>query len=298
MYLKAYAKLNLTLEILHLRDDGFHEVSGIMQTISLADELTFTPAPNLELVVTNDKNLETNDNLILKAARKLDSGQGAKITLTKNIPFGAGLGGGSSDAAISLVGLNHLWELGLDDKTLWELAQSLGSDVPFFLTGGTAQIAGRGELVTPIPSKGSFWYLLVKPPLAISTPWAYRIFDENPASPPQATEKMKAALEIGDSLLVGQALANNFEGPIFSHYPQLQKYKEALLAAGAIGAAMSGSGPTIFGLFPTKEATLAAQKELTGDEPELEVFVAHSVCQSQYLRQENACSVEKVRRKE
>ena len=164
--LQAYAKINLTLEVLAKRPDGYHEISTILQTISLADTLTFEPSANLDFRC-DVSSLKTPDNLVLKAARLLQettgSNKGAIINLTKRIPIAAGLGSGSTDAAATLVGLNQLWELNLSLDKLTEPAAKLGSDVAFFLYGGTALAKGRGEQITPLPPAPEHWLVLLKP---------------------------------------------------------------------------------------------------------------------------------------
>src|SRR4030042_3844503 len=164
--LQAYAKINLTLEVLSKRPDGYHEIASVLQAISLADTLTFEPAETLDLNC-NVPELQTGDNLVLKAARLLKeiSGykKGARINLTKRIPLAAGLGSGSTDAAATLLGLNKLWGLNLAHNKLLELAAKLGSDVPFFLYGGTALAQGRGEKLTALPAATELWMILLKP---------------------------------------------------------------------------------------------------------------------------------------
>lgn len=301
MQLKAYAKLNLALEILNLRADGFHELVGIMQTISLFDTITIQKADSLTLSVPGREELLGENNLVLKAARLLAGGQdlGAKITLTKNIPQGAGLGGGSADAALTLKALNQFWHLGFDLKELYNLAQRLGSDVPFFLTGGRAQVAGRGEIIKPLPEDGpDYWFVLLHPPFSISTPWAYRAFDESPVAPPGSTEKVKIALATGDLESLGAAFGNNLEGPVFAQYPKLAQYKQELLAAGALGAAMSGSGSTLFGLFATEEEAGRAGNIISRLRPELKVNVVRTIAKSELEEQEKAFCVENFRGRE
>ncbi|GAG13405.1 unnamed protein product, partial [marine sediment metagenome] len=164
--LPAYAKINLTLEALAKRADGYHEIVTVLQTVSLVDTLTFEPGESLDLSC-NIPSLQSADNLVLKAASLLKEKtgclKGASIRLTKGIPIAAGLGSGATDAAATLVGLNRLWELNLPPQRLMELAANLGSDAPFFLCGGTALAKGRGEKVTPLPPAPELWMVLLRP---------------------------------------------------------------------------------------------------------------------------------------
>ncbi len=300
MQLKAYAKLNLALEILSRRDDGFHDLVGVMQTISLADTLSIQRSDTLSLAVPGHRELAGDDNLVMKAAKLLAGGQapGAQIILTKKIPSGAGLGGGSADAALTLMALNEFWNLGHSHQHLWDLAQSLGSDIPFFLTGGSASVAGRGEIIKPLPYDGEYWFVLIQPPFSISTAWAYQAFDKKPQPSSGSTEKVVEALARADALKLGQALGNNMEGPVFAQYPQLAQYKQALLNAGALGAAMSGSGSTIFGLFASKKDAQAARCRILELRPEVEINVVRTVGREELREQEKAWQVENLRGRE
>ncbi|MBI4758138.1 MAG: 4-(cytidine 5'-diphospho)-2-C-methyl-D-erythritol kinase, partial [Chloroflexi bacterium] len=167
----AYAKINLTLDILGRRPDGYHEIASVMQAISLHDTLVFSRGQGL-CIDCSDRRLAGPDNLVHRAAellhREMGGVQGARVRLTKRIPLATGLGGGSSDAACALLGLNALWRLGLGQDRLAELASRLGSDVPFFLTGGTALVQGRGERVTPLPRPAPSWLVLAVPPVDVS----------------------------------------------------------------------------------------------------------------------------------
>lgn len=300
MQLKAYAKLNLALEILSRRDDGFHELVGVMQTISLADTLSIRKADILSLTVPGHSELAGDDNLVMRAAKLLAAGQalGAQIILTKKIPHGAGLGGGSADAALTLVALNEFWNLGHSHQHLWDLAQSLGSDIPFFLTGGSASVAGRGEIIKSLPTGGEYWFVLIHPPFSISTAWAYRAFDKDPQPSSGFIQKVIEALQRGDASGLGQALGNNMEGPVFAQYPQLAQYKQDLLNAGALGTAMSGSGSTIFGLFASKEDAQAARCRILELRREVEINVVRTVGREELVEQEKAWQVENLRGRE
>jgi 4-diphosphocytidyl-2-C-methyl-D-erythritol kinase len=291
MQLKAYAKLNLALEILSLRPDGYHELRGVMQTVSLADILTIQRGDALSLSVPGMPELEGEANLVLKAARLLagEASLGAKLTIEKKIPQKAGLGGGSADAAFALKALNRFWQLGRSPQDLRMLAAQLGSDVPFFLTGGSAEVSGRGEVIKPLPEGPSrYWFVLLKPPFSVSTPWAYRAFDQSPRRSDGATAKVSRALAKGDVKALGEALANNMEGAVFSFYPQLAQYKRELKQAGALGAAMSGSGSAVFGLFASESLAAQAAAIMGRLEPELEINVVRSVGRSELAEQEKS----------
>ena len=249
MQLKAYAKLNLALEILSLRPDGYHELRGVMQTVSLADILTIQRGDALSLSVPARPELEGEANLVLKAARLLagEASLGAKLTIEKKIPQKAGLGGGS------------------------------------------AEVSGRGEVIKPLPEGPSrYWFVLLKPPFSVSTPWAYRAFDQSPRRSDGATAKVSRALARGDVKALGEALANNMEGAVFSFYPQLAQYKRELKQAGALGAAMSGSGSAVFGLFASESLAAQAAAIMGRLEPELEINVVRSVGRSELAEQEKS----------
>ncbi|MBI2576783.1 4-(cytidine 5'-diphospho)-2-C-methyl-D-erythritol kinase [Candidatus Woesearchaeota archaeon] len=265
MNLKAYAKLNLTLDILGKRDDGYHELSSVMQEIEIADELHFEILDTQDVLFEcNIPGLQNQDNLVVRAALLLQEvfqlSRGAKITLTKNIPVGAGLGGGSSDAASALKGLSDIWGLHLGTKDLLKLASELGSDVPFFIEGNTCLVRGRGEFVLPIEAP-SFFYVLVVPDFPIRTPEAYALFDRAPR------ERVSRSTE---ELLVGfepKKFHNDFEGVIARQHPKVAAIKEKLLKAGAGNALLTGSGSGVFGVFANQESAKIAFDALKGDYP-------------------------------
>jgi 4-diphosphocytidyl-2-C-methyl-D-erythritol kinase len=232
--MEAYAKINWALRVTGKRADGYHDIETLFQTISLHDTLTFRPAARLTLTC-DDPTIPTDDtNLVLRAARAAGVGDVA-IELRKRIPAGGGLGGGSSDAAATLAafGAQHA-------------ALSIGSDVPFFLTGGTAYAAGRGEIITPLPRVAGVPLLLLIPEDRVSTATAYSMLRR--FSPPLGVGRYRAMIEDGLLSHVGE-LVNDFEEPIFDALPRLRHLKSRLLEAGAAWAAMSGSGSTIVGAF-------------------------------------------------
>jgi 4-diphosphocytidyl-2-C-methyl-D-erythritol kinase len=265
----APAKINLYLRVVRRRPDGYHDIETIFQTIALADTLTFgLLAPGSWLLAGDEVVLECDDpslptdetNLVLRAARALRASTGARsqepgarsraqrthIHLTKRIPAGAGLGGGSSDAAVTLLALRRLWDLPIDDEALHALAADLGSDVPFFLRGGAALAAGRGEILTPLPDPPALSLVLAVPAFGVSTPWAYRAW--RPVADGPTVEECRAALSAGDLDDLAATLRNDLEPGVFAAHPELEAMRQRLLDAGAVAARMTGSGSTLFAL--------------------------------------------------
>jgi 4-diphosphocytidyl-2-C-methyl-D-erythritol kinase len=235
MRVNAYAKINWSLRITGKRADGFHDIETLFQTISLHDTLTFEASDRLELTCDDPTIPVDETNLVIRAARAI--GKTASIALHKEIPAGGGLGGGSSDAAATLIALG---------KPSPEIALSLGSDVPFFLTGGTAHATGRGEILTPLPPVAGIPLLLLIPEERVSTARAFGMLQR--FSPPLGIERYRAMIE-DDLLSHATELVNDFEEPIFAMLPMLRTLKTQLYEAGAAWAAMSGSGSTIVGAF-------------------------------------------------
>ncbi|MFP4497342.1 MAG: 4-(cytidine 5'-diphospho)-2-C-methyl-D-erythritol kinase [Vulcanimicrobiota bacterium] len=265
----APAKINYILEVGSKRKDGYHDVLTIFQTVSLYDELYFKELPG-ELVVTTDSQIleEEKENLVYKSAellkRVLKINRGAHIHLKKKIPIGAGLGGGSSDAATAIKGLSRLWGLKLSKEDMFRFATSLGSDVPFFVNGGIAIGRGRGEIVSSVRqgAKPRINMLLVCPDEEISSAWAYQKWDEegSPVGGDGIDEFMKALFRNDFAGMVEQ-MHNDFEPLIFKYYPVVEKIKVMLRENGALGSLMSGSGPTVFGIFDNEdEVDTAAEK--------------------------------------
>jgi 4-diphosphocytidyl-2-C-methyl-D-erythritol kinase len=247
----AYAKINLFLEITERRKDGYHILSTIFQTISLADAITFRPSESLRLTCS-DPSLPTDErNLALSAAlrwrQRLNEQKGALIHLKKNIPQGAGLGGGSSDAAAVLATLTTWWRRSPSATLLHRTALNLGADVPFFLKGGTCAAGGIGDRLHPLPPLPKTWLVLVYPGFGISTREAYAKV-RVPLTGKRSIHKMTPLLSRPHpSAWVGQ-LFNRFEEFVFPDHPELPKLKQELLDVGAIGALMSGSGSSVFGV--------------------------------------------------
>ncbi len=266
---KAPAKINWSLFVLDKRGDGYHNILSLLHCIGLYDILEFELSDTLTL--ESDLDIPCERNLVYKAASLLKnySGteKGARIILRKEIPSGAGLGGGSSDAAYTLMALNDLWELDLGKAELKALGSSLGSDVPFFFDGPLAAAEGRGERLTSWPVAKSYVLLLVKADCSVSTSWAYGSLDregegkmasaqiENKKNNIQLTYR---ALAAGDIYSIAGNTHNDFEKSVIRHYPVIGAVKERLLKNGAVMALMSGSGSTVFGLFNDEIAALNA----------------------------------------
>jgi 4-diphosphocytidyl-2-C-methyl-D-erythritol kinase len=250
---EAYAKINVFLRVLGVRDDGYHDLESLVVPISLHDTVTCREAQRLNLsVVGGDPSLSDGpDNLVVVAALALaeasGSLDGAEIELEKRIPVAAGLGGGSADAAAVLSALNELWGCGLDQPKLQELAAKIGSDVPSTLAGRPVSVSGRGEHVTPtdVPE---MWWVVVPAPFYIRTPDAFRWWDDDggPTGPDPA--RLVAALADGDLPSAARLLFNDLERPVFARHREVAETKWRLLEAGAIAALMCGSGPTVAGL--------------------------------------------------
>ena len=264
MVVFCYAKLNLTLEILGKRADGFHHVRSVMQTIGLADRLEVTPAAELAFTCS-DPALSTPENLVYRAARLLQTEcgarAGAELRLEKRIPAAAGLGGGSSDAAGTLIALNRLWNLRLSLAEQQRLAATLGSDVPFFLTGGTALATGRGERITPLPPLPRHWVVLVQPPGALSTAAVYSAVTPSDYTAGVATADTVAAAQRG-ALSPQSRWRNALARPARALAPQVEAAHNAVLQAGAPHAHLSGSGPTVFAVCPEEAAARALNARL------------------------------------
>lgn len=262
MYEKAPAKINLMLDVLHKRPDGFHEVEMIMTMVDLADRLELSELPRDSIIISSQAGYIPLDekNLAFQAARlikdRYDVKSGVHIHLDKRIPVAAGLAGGSSDAAATLRGLNRLWRLNIPVEELLELGAELGSDVPFCITGGTALATGRGEKLTPIGSPPQCWVVLVKPQINVSTAEVYgRLRSANIAVHPSSL-LMRRAIEEGDFQGVCDRLGNVLEEVTLKLHPEVQQIKDAMTRLGADGVLMSGSGPTVFGLV-SKQSKVA-----------------------------------------
>jgi 4-diphosphocytidyl-2-C-methyl-D-erythritol kinase len=252
----APAKVNLGLAVHRRRPDGYHDIATLFLKISLVDEVRLTAQPR-EIVVHCEHPEVPSDarNLVHRAAVALQPGapgQGVCLTLQKTIPVAAGLGGGSSDAAATLIGLNNLWGLGLSSTELAAYAARLGADVPFFLLPAVAAMGyGRGDDLEPVACPRTFYLVLVKPPIAVSTAWVYQQLRFELTAPPKDTTILKQCLESGDIESLGAVCFNDLEAVVVRHVPVVQDIKRALMRPGVYGVCMSGSGPTVYALCPS-----------------------------------------------
>lgn len=270
----SYAKINWTLEILGRRPDGYHELRTLLQTVSLADRLTFIPLDDgIEIECAHPDVPLDRTNLVHQAASRLleltGLRRGVRIAIEKNIPTAAGLGGGSSNAAVTLMALCRLWDLRLDPADLFSIGSALGSDVPFFFLGGTCLGAGRGEEVYPIAEAPTRHLLLINPGILIPAREAYANLPHeltNRTTVDMMPLSLKAAYafsEAGNGLRVAELLKNDLEIPVLPRYPLLGEIKRRLGEAGADGVLMSGSGSTVFGIFESEDARDGAQSDLS-----------------------------------
>jgi 4-diphosphocytidyl-2-C-methyl-D-erythritol kinase len=299
----APAKINLLLEIVGDRPDGFHELVMVMQSVDLADELELKPlnGDRISLHCTHPQVPLGESNLAYRAAKLMQDcfpgHGGVDITIQKNIPIGAGLAGGSTDGAAVLVGLDLMWNLGLTQNELHTLAAKLGSDMPFCISGGTALALGRGEELSPLADLERLYAVLAKyQTLSVSTPWAYQTyrhqFGATYANTPAAQEERRRmgpsvallkAIAHRDAAAIGQALHNDLEKVVLSHHPQVALLRETLTLQSPLGVMMSGSGPTVFALAATREEAqqIAVQIQIELPDPDLEVwvtkFIAHGI---------------------
>lgn len=251
---RSYAKINLTLDVLGKRDDGYHDVQMIMQTVSLFDLIIIDKtsgeigiSTNLRYLPNNEKNIAYKAVTLFREETGINGG--AKIIIHKNIPVAAGLAGGSGNAAAVLCALNMLYNTNLSPQKLCELGAKLGADVPYCIMGGTYLASGIGEILSPLPPAADAHVLLVKPPINVSTRTVYEEMDSADILNRPDTEAMKAALAEGDLKKISSYLCNVMESVTQTQYPEIRGIKTKMLMNGALGAVMSGSGPTVFGLF-------------------------------------------------
>lgn len=268
--LKAYGKINLGLDVLRRRENGYHDVRMIMQTVGIFDQIDLfrENSPGIWLE-TNLHYLPTNENNLAFQAAKLlmeEFGvqEGITIKLKKYIPVSAGMAGGSSDAAAVLFGVNKMFQLGLDMQGLMERGVKLGADVPYCVMRGTALSEGIGEILTPLPAVPQCHVLIAKPGINVSTKFVYEHLHANELRPEQHPniDAVIEGIEERDIDKIAQHLGNVLETVTVKEYPVIQKIKEQMLADGAIGSLMSGSGPTVFGLFTDRQKAQSAYENL------------------------------------
>lgn len=265
--LDANAKINLTLDILGRREDGYHEVAMVMQEISLHDTLAIKKTGagiRLSIAFEGKDGLLPADesNLCWRAAalmrREYGLSGGVSMELVKRIPMAAGLAGGSADAAAVLKGMNLLYGLGITEERLCELGAALGSDVPFCLMGGTMLATGRGEVLTRLPDFPETFLVLAKPEEGVSTAWAYQAYDAGYDGPHPDNEAMLAAIKAGSRRRAAELLCNVLEGVTVKRHSVIASYKKAMLQQGILASMMSGSGPAVFGLAEDEAAAARA----------------------------------------
>ena len=292
---KAYGKINLGLDALAKRPDGYHELAMIMQTVDICDELTFTATEEPGIVLTvemvsddsrQQRRLAARQpimvpadqrNLVWRAANLLmeefQIRQGVKIHLRKRIPVAAGMAGGSSDCAATLKGINRLFGLGLSLTELQERGVKLGADVPYCLLGGTALAEGIGEKLTVLPDMPDCPMVVAKPGIGISTPFVFKHLRVSELESHPDIAGMRRAIEEGSLKGVIDRLGNVLETAAIPHFPIVGELKQAMAELGADGVLMSGSGPTVFGIFPSVDAARKAAKELKEKRLAAQVFV-------------------------
>lgn len=302
--LPSFAKINLSLRILGKRPDGYHELRTTLQTISLHDDLHFELGGAGITLTCNDPDIPTDErNLAVRAAFALKEqysvDAGARIRLHKNIPVKAGLGGGSSNAAISLLAMAHLWQIPATTSEIFEIAERLGADVPFFLAGGTALGEGIGTTLSPLPARGIQHLILVTPNTNVSTADAYAALN-CAALTTSGLEHILSSSPRGanfqDSAQGRQYndLKNDFESVIFDIEPEIKRTKEALLQAGANVALLAGSGSSVFGIFSSQEAQQIAINKIQL-EAGWRMFACVTLSRNEYIRALSVGEVSLVR---
>ncbi|MBS4960344.1 MAG: 4-(cytidine 5'-diphospho)-2-C-methyl-D-erythritol kinase [Clostridiales bacterium] len=261
----ASAKINLTLDVIDKRSDGYHNLRMIMQMVSLYDRITIERTKDGKIACGSNLNWLPNDdrNLAVKAAKiireKYEIRDGVKIYLKKQIPAAAGLAGGSTDCAAVLMGMNHLFDLQIPMERMMRHGLEIGSDVPYCIFGGTALAEGRGEILTRLGDCPKFYVVLAKPAVSVSTGYVYKHIDEKEVVTRPQTDRFVQALQEGDRQWITKGLCNVLETVTIPMHPIIRQLKEGMLRCGAENAMMSGSGPTVFGLFTEeKEANRAA----------------------------------------
>jgi len=258
---KAYAKINLGLDVLRKRPDGYHDVCMIMQSLDLHDTITITKTPAAGISIKTNLSYIPSDqgNLVYKAAAlfldTISAKEGVAIKLEKTIPVAAGLAGGSSDAAATLKGLNQLFQTGLTDEELMKLGVKIGADVPYCIMLGTALSEGIGEILTPLAPIPGCTILLVKPDISVSTKYVYENLRLTDTTTHPDISAMQAALEAGDLNILTKSMDNILQSVTVKEYPIINEIKRKMLELGAMTSLMSGSGPTVFGIY--KDAELA-----------------------------------------
>lgn len=282
---KAPAKINLTLDVTGKLENGYHTLSMIMQSIDVCDELSFEKTTDEQIIFTMDKELPdkipSEKNLVYKAAKLMkdtfEIKGGFKIHLTKNIPAAAGLAGGSSDCAATLIGINELCEIGLDTEKLCEIGVKLGADVPFCIKKGTMLAEGIGEILTPLTPLQGVPVLLIKPDISISTPYVYKHLNLEELDYHPDNKAMISYIDKKSVKDIAASLSNVLETVTIPENPVIDELKHYLLENGAIGSLMSGSGPTTFGIFEDMETAKKAYDKAKIDYPGFDVVLCRTM---------------------
>ena len=275
---KAYAKINLGLDVVRRLENGYHEVRMIMQTVGICDVLTLKKAEAGITVTTDHGELPTDENNLIYKAAKLMTDQynikeGVCIHLEKHIPIAAGMAGGSTDAAATFLGMNELFACGADEEALRELGVKVGADVPYCIMGGTALAEGIGEKLTRLPSPPQCFLLVAKPDINVSTKYVYEHLDAEGVTQHPDIDGMIQAITRQNLQGIVDRLENVLENVTVKKYPVIQEIKDTMIQMGAEGSLMSGSGPTVFGIFTKEEKAKAALKELEVRELAKQLFI-------------------------
>lgn len=276
---KAYAKINLGLDVLRRRQDGYHEVKMIMQTVDIWDRLTFTEKrePGIELSVGGVDLPVGEDNLIYKAVKLIltetGTDAGVIISLQKNIPIAAGMAGGSTDAAAVFHGLNELFSLSMSMEDMMRLGVKIGADVPYCIMGGTALSEGIGEILTPLPAPPECILVIAKPDINVSTKFVYENLHADRLTEHPDIDGMVEAIRQGSLGGITERMGNVLETVTIGEYPIIDKVKGVMKAEGAANALMSGSGPTVFGIFTNQDCARRAAEQIRVKELAKQIFV-------------------------
>ena len=277
--INAMAKINLGLDVLRRRENGYHDVKMIMQTVNIYDTLDFVKLQESKIVVKTDAmELPTDENnLIYKAAKllfdKCGVTEGVEITLTKRIPIAAGMAGGSTDAAAALVGVNQLFDLGLTMTELKEIGVKIGADVPYCIEGGTALSEGIGEILTKLPDAPDCFVVVAKPEISVSTKYVYEHLDAEGVETHPDIDGMIEALKESSLQGIVSRLGNVLESVTVKKHAIINTLKQCMMESGAMGSLMSGSGPTVFGIFTDVQKAQKAKEEIEKKQLAKQVFV-------------------------
>ncbi len=284
--LKAYAKVNLGLDVVRRREDGYHEVRMVMQTVKLFDLLTLQKNEDGEIhMTTNLPYLPTNEkNLVYRAIdlirQEYGIREGVDVNLHKHIPVAAGMAGGSSDAAAAFVGMNQLFQLHISQEKLFDYGVRLGADIPYCILRGTALSEGIGEVLTPLPSIPMCWFLIVKPVFSISTKYAYENLHLSGETRHPDIDGMVTAIRNEYLPGITSRMGNVLEDVVIRDYPKITEIKEKMVAMGAMNSLMSGSGSTVFGIYTSHEKALEASRAFKLDPEIRQVHVVRPFCKN------------------